>query len=71
MLIDMLPSDAPCGGLEAYQRRVIWTNIWWIKWEKSLKTFGGPQYKDTCLEKGGMLPNYALVWPRNLSNRSD
>ncbi len=26
---------------------------------------------NTWLEKSGMLPNYALVWPSRLSNRSD
>ncbi len=25
---EMLPSDAPCGGLEAYQRWVTWNNLW-------------------------------------------
>ncbi len=37
----MLPNDAPCGGLEGFRMRVTVTDVWWYKWEKSLKMFVG------------------------------
>ncbi len=27
--VNMLPCDAPSGGLEAHQRRVTWANLFW------------------------------------------
>ncbi len=68
----MLPV-VPCGDLEANWRVVTWTNFWWWKWENlfAAKKLGDRHYLiNTWLEKDGMLPNYALVWPWSLSKGS-
>ncbi len=37
----MLPNDVPCGGLEAYERGVTYTNVFWVKMGKNIESIYG------------------------------
>ncbi len=59
----MLPSDAPCGGLEAYRRRVTPYQFFVVKMGKIFETFWRALTHyliNVWLKECGMLPNYDL-----------